>query len=157
MNLTKNLILRTLVLAAVVLLSACGTTKTSTTVNGEQVVQSSPSEAQGKKIGERAELRWDNIINKKFDAAYEMLSPGYRQTHDKKEYAEVIGNRPVHWTKATYLGHECASADVCTIRVNVVFNVLMPSVGTVKSENIIEEKWIRAGNEWFFFPAQAGK
>ena len=157
MNLTKNLILRTLVLAAVVLLSACGTTKTSTTVNGEQVVQSSPSEAQGKKIGERAELRWDNIINKKFDAAYEMLSPGYRQTHDKKEYAEVIGNRPVHWTKATYVGHECESADVCTVRVSIEFSVLMPSIGLVKSENVVVEKWLRVESEWFFFPDNAGK
>ena len=152
-----NLIFRTLFIAAVVVLSACSTTKPSVTANGEQVVQSLPTEAQGKKIGKRAELRWKNIIGKKFDEAYDMLSPGYRQTHDKKEYAEVIANRPVHWTKATYVGHECASADVCTIRVNVEFNMVMPSVGTVNSENIIEEKWIRVDNEWFFFPAQVAK
>jgi len=157
MNLKMNLMLRTLIIAAVVVLSACGTTKTATTANGERVSQSPPTQAQGEKIGQRAVKRWENIINKKFDDAYEMLTPGYRQTHDKKQYAEVIGNRPVRWSKATYVGHECVSADVCTIRVNVTFNVLMPSVGTVKSENIIEEKWIQVENEWFFFPAQVGK
>lgn len=152
-----NLIFRTLVITAVVVLSACSTTKPAMPANGEQVVQSMPTEAQGKQIGKRAEQRWKNIIGKKFDDAYEMLSPGYRQTHDKKEYAEVIANRPVHWTKATYIGHECESAEVCTIRVNIEFDVLMPSVGKVKSENVVNEKWIRIENDWYFFPDNAGK
>lgn len=152
-----NLIFRTLVITAVVVLSACSTTKPSMPPDGEQVAQSMPTEAQGKAIGKRAEQRWKNIIGKKFDDAYDMLSPGYRQTHDKKEYAEVISNRPVHWTKATYLGHECESAEVCTIRVNIEFDVVMPSVGKVKSENVVNEKWIRIENEWYFFPDNAGK
>ena len=111
----------------------------------------------GKMIGDRAVMRWKNIINKKFDDAYEMLSPGYRQTHDKKEYADIIANRPVRWTNATFVGHDCSTADVCTVRVNIEFNVLMPSVGTVKSENIVEEKWIHSEKEWYFFPDNAGK
>ncbi len=152
-----NLIFRTLVITAVVVLSACSTTKPSMPPDGEQVAQPMPTEAQGKAIGKRAEQRWKNIIGKKFDDAYDMLSPGYRQTHDKKEYAEVISNRPVHWTKATYLGHECESAEVCTIRVNIEFDVVMPSVGKVKSENVVNEKWIRIENEWYFFPDNAGK
>jgi len=35
--------------------------------------------------------------------------------------------------------------------------VLMPSAGLVKSENIVEEKWLRVDKEWFFFPDNAGK
>ena len=154
---TKSLLLCTLVIAAGIGLSACSTTKTVTTANGEQVSQSPPTQAEGEKIGQRAVKRWENIINKKFDDAYEMLSPGYRQTHDKVQYAQIIGNRPVHWTKATYVGHECPSADVCTISVTVAFNVLMPGAGTVKSENIVEEKWLRIENEWYFLPDNAGK
>lgn len=157
MNRKMNLMLRTLIIAAVVALSACGTTKTATTANGEQGSQLPPTQAEGEKIGLRAVKRWENIINKKFDDAYEMLTPGYRQTHDKKEYADVIANRPVRWTKATYIDHECESADVCTIRVNIEFNVLMPGVGTVKSENVVVEKWLRVENKWFFFPDYVGK
>ena len=152
-----NLIFRTVALAAVVALSACGTTKPGSATRGEETIQNLSKEDFGKKIGGRAVQRWKNIINKKFDEAYEMLSPGYRQTHDKKDYAEIIANRPVRWTNATFVGHECATADVCTVRVNIEFNLLMPSVGTVKSENIVEEKWIRAENEWYFFPDNAGK
>ena len=148
---------RTLVITAAVFLAACSPTKPGAPVSGEQVSQSPPTQAQGEKIGQRAVLRWENIINKKFDDAYAMLSPGYRQTHDKKEYAEIIGNRPVRWTKATYVGHECESADVCTVRVSIEFSVLMPSVGLVKSENVVVEKWLRVDSEWFFFPDNAGK
>ena len=153
-----NYMLRTLVIAAALVLSACSTTKTTSSVSGEQVGEATvPTQAQGEKIGQRAVKRWENIINKKFDEAYDMLSPGYRQTHDRKQYAEVIGNRPVRWTKATYAGHTCESAEVCVIRVTIEFNVLMPSAGVVKSENIVEEKWLRVDNEWFFFPDNVGK
>lgn len=155
---TKNLIFRTLVIAAALVLSACSTTKTTSSATGEQVGEATvPTQAQGEKIGQRAVKRWENIINKKFDDAYEMLSPGYRQTHDKVQYAQIIGNRPVHWTKASYVDHDCPSADVCMIRVTVAFNVLMPGAGRVNSENIVEEKWLRVDGEWFFFPDNAGK
>ena len=156
MNLTMNLLFRTLVIAAAIVLSACSPTKPTTPAGSEQVNQSPPTQAQGEKIGQRAVKRWENIINQKFDDAYEMLSPGYRQTHDKKQYAEIIGNRPVLWTKATYVGHKCESADVCTIQVNIAFDVVMPSAGKVKSANIVEEKWLRVENEWFFFPDSVG-
>lgn len=155
-----NPILRTLIIAAVVMFSACSTTKTTPPLpaSGAQVDQSAvPTTAQGDEIGKRAVKRWENIINKKFDDAYDMLSPGYRETHDKKQYADTIGNRPVKWSKATYVGHDCTSPDVCTIRVNIEFSVLMPSAGLVKSENIVEEKWLRVDKEWFFFPDNAGK
>jgi|GEM_PF-1746606 len=157
MNLTKDLILRTLVIAAVIVLSACSTTKPGTPANGEQVTQLPPTQAQGEKIGQRAVKRWENIISKKLDDAYAMLSPGYRQTHDKTQYVQIIASRPVHWTNATYVGHECLSAVVCTIRVSVGFTVLMPGAGRVKSENIVEEKWLRVENEWYFFPESPAK
>lgn len=152
-----NLIFRTLLIAAVIVVSACSTTKPGSPADREENTQVISKEELGKMIGDRAVMRWKNIINKKFDDAYEMLSPGYRQTHDKKEYAEIIANRPVRWTNATFVGHECATADVCTVRVNIEFNVLMPSVGSVKSENIVEEKWIRSEKDWYFFPDNAGK
>jgi hypothetical protein len=155
-----NYMFRILVLTVIFALAACNTTKAVKPTMPEAAAESVPvipDVEMGKKIGARAVLRWKNIVGGKFAEAYEMLSPGYRQTHDRKEYVEVISNRPVHWTNATFVGTDCASPDLCTVRVNISFEVMMPSVGTVPSENILEEKWIRAGNEWFFFPASAGK
>ncbi len=155
-----NFVLRTLAIATILALAACNPTKTvkpSTAETAVETVPAIPDAAMGKKIGERAVLRWKNIIGGKFAEAYEMLSPGYRQTHEKAEYIEVISNRPVRWTNATFVSTDCASPDVCNVRVNISFEVMLPSVGKVPSENILEEKWIRAGNDWFFFPASAGK
>ncbi len=148
---------RILLATVVVALGACSPTKPVAPAGGEQISQSLPTKVQGEKIGQRAVQRWEHIINKKFDDAYEMLSPGYRQTHDKKDYIQVIANRPVRWTKATFVGHECESPDVCTIQINIQFNMTMPSVGIVKSENPVSEKWLRVENEWFFFPDNVGK
>ena len=157
MNLKTNFLFRILLATVVVALSACSPTKPVTPAGGEQISQSLPTKTQGEKIGQRAVQRWEYIINKKFDKAYEMLSPGYRQTHDRKDYVNVIGNRPINWTKATYVSHECQSPDVCTIRVNIEFDLMMPTAGRVKSENPVLEKWLRVENEWFFFPDNIGK
>ena len=157
MNLTKNSLFRILLATVVVAFGACSPTKPVAPAGSEQISQSLPTKAQGEKIGQRAVQRWENIINKKFDDAYEMLSPGYRQTHNKKDYVSVIANRPVQWTKATYIDHECQSPDVCTIRVNIEFDFMMPTAGRVKSENPVLEKWLRVENEWYFFPDNIGK
>lgn len=152
-----KIIFRTLSIAAVIVVSACSTTKPESPALRDENMQVLSQQDLGKMIGDRAVMRWKNIIARKFDNAYELLSPGYRETHGKKEYAEVIANRPVHWTKATFVGHDCESADVCTIRVNIEFDVLMPSVGRVSSENVVNEKWIRIEDKWYFFPDNAGK
>lgn len=151
-----NLVFRTLVIAAVVFLAACSTQKPASRVESLENVPTTAQEF-GPKIGARAVLRWNNLIGGKFDDAYEMLSPGYRDTHDKKVYGDIMRDRPVHWTKATYLDHVCASEDLCTVRLNISFEVVLPAVGNVPSENIVEEKWLHNKGEWFFFPANTGK
>lgn len=151
-----NLIFRTLVIATAILLAACSTTKPEAPSAALESIPTT-AEAFGPTIGARAVLRWNNLIGGKFDDAYEMLSPGYRQTHDKKEYGEILRNRPVRWTKATFVDHACESKDVCTLRLNISFELMLPAVGTVPSENIVEEKWLNADGQWFFLPTSVGK
>ena len=150
---------RTLVISAAFMLAACSTKNVAVPSGSKAGLESVPTTAKsfGPNIGARAVERWDYLIGGKFDDAYEMLSPGYRQTHDKKEYGDILRDRPVRWTKATYLDHICATEDLCTLRVNVSFELMLPAVGTVPSENIVEEKWLKADGEWFFFPASVGK
>ncbi len=150
---------RTLVISAAIFLVACSTTNTAVPSDNNADLENVPTTDKtfGPKLAELVVLRWNNLIGGKFDDAYEMLSPGYRQTHEKKEYGEILRNRPVRWTKATYVDHNCSSDELCTVRVNIAFQVTLPGVGTVPSENIVEEKWLRVGGGWYFFPENAAK
>jgi hypothetical protein len=152
-----NNCLRILTLACVVALSACKTTQTTSVGKDSEAVPASADAAMAAsaKLGDRAVSRWKKIIAGDFANAFEMLSPGYRQTHDKKEYIDAISNRPVHWTNASYVDQFCSSEDVCTVKVMIEFDIEMPSVGKVPSRDVLEEKWIRFEGEWYFLPTNA--
>jgi hypothetical protein len=108
-----------------------------------------------KMLGERAVKRWTNIIGGEFDAAYDVLSPGYRQTHERKEYADIMRNRPVRWTNAKFLDQSCDSPEVCSVKIMIEFTISMPGVGTVPSQDVLLEKWIKSGDAWYFLPDNA--
>ena len=50
-----------------------------------------------KTMEERVSKRWDLLIAHKAEEAYEYLSPGFRQTKPKDEYAREMNGRPVTW------------------------------------------------------------
>lgn len=148
-----QILYKTLALATIALVVACApstSTKPSSAdsnavVGGDQGGQSSP-------VGERAVARWQHIIAGRFADAYALLSPGYRQTISQPDYEMAIRNRPLRWTDASYMDQSCTSDDLCTVKIMLNFEVQMPSVGVVKSQDVLEEKWIRSEGDWYFLP-----
>jgi hypothetical protein len=149
-----NSYFRTLLLLGVITLSACKTTSSTSDGKKGEAVGTTPEAAvaTSPKVADRAVTRWKKIISGDLANAYEMLSPGYRQTHDKQEYVDALRNRPVQWTNASFVDQACASDDVCTVKVMIEFNIEMPSIGTVPSRDVLEEKWIQVDGSWYFLP-----
>ena len=109
-------------------------------------------------IEQRSEQRWKLIIAGEFNKAFSYLSPGYRQTRVESEYAQSMATRPVRWTDAEYQDHTCSSADVCTVKILINFDLDLPiaNVGQVASLDVLEEKWIRVDGVWYFLPTSSG-
>jgi hypothetical protein len=126
-----------LVLLAVMLLSACAATPTST----EDVIK------------ERAQARWDALLDGDFATAYSYFSPGYRSTITVVDFEIGVRMRKVRYRTAEYLGHSCEN-DVCTVQIKVGYQVARPVPGldNWESESMLSEQWINSDGEWWFLP-----
>ena len=138
-----RLILLTL-LAAV--LSACAAT------GGKSAIK-----AKGVPPEERAIERWNLLIERKAEQAYDYLSPGKRAIEKRDDYAAAMNGRPVRWQKATFLSKTCAKEDTCTITMQVDVEVpMMGGSGLASSLGFPQETWIRgADGVWYFLGSAA--
>jgi hypothetical protein len=131
-------------LLLIVLLSSCATSPSS-----------SSSQKMPKAVDERALARWDLLIAHKAEDAYAYLSPGFRQTKPKDEYAREMNGRPVSW-KAVHLMDKQCDGDTCTVHLEMEFTVPMRGAPKASGVNVAEEKWIRVSGQWFYLPEQLG-
>ena len=109
----------------------------------------------GNKVVERRALeRWGYLINRQAEKAYDYLSPGFRATKSREEYAGEMNNRPVHWTKVMPYRQICEKPDVCVVDLQIDADAKM--VGTkemVSSVGFVTETWIKSGGKWWFLPS----
>lgn len=103
---------------------------------------------------QRALKRWDLLIERRFDEAYELLSPGYRQTMSKEAYTKTMKNRPVQWTRANFQKATC-EPELCSVEIQVTAQLSMPvmRVGTIDAMNFVSENWILSDGQWYLVPA----
>lgn len=115
------------------------------------------AEAAGEKPEDTVKVlaiqRWELLIDKRFDEAYEMLSPGYREVRSKEDYVKIMRGRPLQWTRVHFQDATCAE-DSCTvnIEVNAQFEMPVMRVGTVDTLTVVKENWILSDRKWYLVP-----
>jgi hypothetical protein len=137
--------------ACALTLAACAGQATRPAADSKPAqAQLAPEEA----AGERAIKRWDLLIERRFEEAYELLSPGYRETMSKEAYVKTMKNRPVQWTRANFQKATC-EPELCSveIQVNAQFQMPVMRVGTVDAMSFVSENWILSDGEWYLVPA----
>lgn len=139
-----------LVGVAVLTLAACGDRVTRPDRGDVDAGPKSSPEAQVKR---RALKRWNLVIDRDFDKAYDLLSPGYRETNPRDIYVKKMTSRPLQWTKVFFQEATC-EVDVCQVelQVNAQFQMPVMRVGTVDAVNVIKENWILSDEEWYLVP-----
>jgi hypothetical protein len=112
-----------------------------------------PSKAT--KVEDRAVERWQFLIQKKAENAYDYLTPGVRSTKSRTDYAQMMNNRPISWVGIRYLEKQCESEDVCTLKLLLTYNAPMPvstKAGTVQGNSHLEERWLQVDGAWYHLP-----
>jgi len=111
---------------------------------------------KGGSVEERAVQRWELLIDHKGGEAYEYLTPGYRATPPKDQYAAAMSSRPVRWKKVELMDKECPDEDTCNVRLIVDFELRIAAgiPGPVSSADVQKEKWLRIKGQWYHLPAQ---
>jgi hypothetical protein len=99
--------------------------------------------------------RWEHLIAKRADQAWEYLSPGYRSTRNRDEYVAAMTTRPVRWLGVEYHSHNCIDVgSFCEVNLKVTFTIVsrQMSVGELQSFGYVTERWIKSGDTWFHVP-----
>jgi len=109
------------------------------------------SEAPTETLEERAQARWDLVLARDFEAAWEYLTPGFRQTTNRYDYARDMAGRPLRWLSAEVVAKECEE-DLCKINVLVGYQAVgaPAGMGRMRLSREIEETWIRLDGAWWF-------
>ena len=107
----------------------------------------------GKVAEKRAIERWEFLIKHEAEKAYDYLSPGFRATKNREEYAKEMNNRPIRWTRVLPYRATCDKPDVCVIDLQIDYTTKMPGVGTdVNSVGFVKETWLRTRGKWYLLP-----
>jgi hypothetical protein len=132
------------------LLVACGG-------SGKRPVSADSAEANEKPedvVKMRAIKRWELLIDKRFEEAYDLLSPGYREVRSKEDYVKIMRARPLQWTRVHFQDATCAE-ESCAVNIEVSAQFEMPvmRVGTVDTLTVVTENWVSSDGEWYLVPA----
>ncbi len=98
--------------------------------------------------------RWEFLIARQADKAYDLLSPGYRSTRTREAYAAAMNSRPINWKKVTFVKKEC-EAERCEVFLLVDHTIRLPGIGIAKPQEAfapLRETWIRSAGRWYYLP-----
>lgn len=104
-------------------------------------------------VDRRAVERWNYLIAHEAEKAYDYLTPGFRATQTRENYATSMNNRPVQWKAIAFKSKKC-EAERCDVQMALTYAIKMPGVDKmteVTSER--SEKWLLVKGEWFFLPS----
>lgn len=104
-------------------------------------------------IDKRSVERWNYLIAHQAEKAYDYLTPGYRATKTREDYASAMNNRPVQWKKAVFEDKQC-DGDRCDVSVTIDYSMPIPGVNGRRSEaqSTQHETWIRLDGQWYYLP-----
>jgi hypothetical protein len=152
LNLHRSLLRPGATVLALALLGACATQNQpgAGPISGQAA---SSTAAPDELVRERAEARWQALVERRFSDAYTYLSPGYRELTTVNDYVAAMSNRPVRWESADVTDATC-DADVCQVKVLMTYSLTMPQagVGRINSVSGINEQWLKLDGEWFHLP-----
>lgn len=100
-------------------------------------------------LAERAKVRWDALIDGDFAKAYELESPGYRETTPLRLYSSRFGAQ-LRWDRVEVLEvMPDPEGDAATVTLLVEYTAMDPVGGVIQGQRPVEERWIKTGGEWW--------
>jgi hypothetical protein len=103
----------------------------------------SPANVKQDAVKVRAQARWDALIRQDFDAAYQYLSPAFRDTTSLAAWKSRF--RPLGWRKAEVDSVAC-EGEVCEVALRLTYDARQMT-GIVTP---IQEKWVmQKGQFWY--------
>ncbi len=120
----------------------------STVLVACQTIQTEPVNA---KLESRVLGRWDTLIAKNFDQAYEFFSPAYRKLYPLEHYLSTTGAN-VEWL-STKIKDVQFDGDRAEVTLILRYRLNLPMGGGDSFGNIsknVDEIWLWIDGEWWY-------
>lgn len=117
------------------------------------VVVGCTNKANPDNVDRRAVERWNFLIERKAEKAYDYLTPGVRATQSREAYAGAMNTRPLRWKSVKFNNKEC-EAERCKVLVEVAYSATLGGGTQAESSSTQAETWILVDGEWFFLPSR---
>ncbi len=101
-------------------------------------------------VRQLATQRWQALLAKEFDKAYEFAVPSYRQIRTAEYYRNKRQSTPVKWLAAEVLRVDCEAAK-CTVRIKLESKPLVPFQFTGTLITAMDETWVFEEGQWWMF------
>jgi hypothetical protein len=131
--------LRTAVLALFVAALAAGCSSIGFGPSAEDVVR------------ERAQARWNALVERDWKTAYPFLTPGYRAIVPLKRYGNQFSG-PLQWEGAKVHEVKCEETR-CTVNMEITFRMMVPGHTDRVSSTFVDEVWVLEEGQWYKFEA----
>ncbi|MEQ1637935.1 MAG: hypothetical protein ABL903_14720 [Methylococcales bacterium] len=107
------------------------------------------SKSSVENLTDRASSRWQALLKKDWEAAYQFELPAYRQTHNIDQYKAKFGTTLL-WkmfkVDTVTIHAETNTADVA---LTLTYDFTMPGTGVTEGSSQINERWMQQDNEWW--------
>lgn len=100
---------------------------------------------------ERAQARWNALVERDWNAAYPYTTPAYRAIVPLKRYGNQFTG-PLQWESAKVHSATCEEAR-CTVRVEISFRMLLPGHTDRLSSTFVDEVWVLEEGSWYKYEA----
>ncbi|WP_376692648.1 hypothetical protein [Wenzhouxiangella sp. EGI_FJ10409] len=104
-------------------------------------------------VKERAQARWDALVDEEFATAWDYYTPGFRQMAPRDDFEADMGARPVQWNAASVISVECQEEDSkCEVLTEVTYQ---PSGGPKELQSVevtrdLREEWLFMDGQWWY-------
>lgn len=100
-------------------------------------------------VTQRIEARWDALIKRDFEKAWEYTQPSFRALVPQKDYRNRFGAAG-QW-KGMQVHQVKCEAERCTARLRLTSIINMPRFRGQELVGYINEVWVRADGQWWFY------
>ena len=98
---------------------------------------------------ERAQARWNALVDRDYAVAYQFLTPGYRAVVPQRRYAGRLGGL-ASWESAKATSAKCEERR-CVVQVEIEFRLALPGHADRLSSTFLDEIWVLEDGQWFKF------
>jgi hypothetical protein len=102
-------------------------------------------------VRERAQARWNALVERDWKTAYPFLIPAYREIVPLKRYGNQFTG-PMQWEGAKVHDAKCEETR-CTVIVEVTFRLLLKGHTDRVSSTFMDEVWVLEDGQWYKFEA----